>query len=84
VVIRVKAEDISQLGRSTQGVKVMNVHENDRVSAIARVSGKKKRRPATVEGQQELITEDDHIPGMTDREAAAEDLASEDFEEDEE
>jgi len=85
VVIRVKAEDISQLGRSTQGVKVMNVHENDRVSAIARVSGKKKKRPAAVEGQQTLIAQDEsRVPGMSDREAAAEDLASEDFEEDEE
>jgi len=85
VVIRVKAEDISQLGRSTQGVKVMNVHENDRVSAIARVSGKKKKRPAAVEGQQTLIAHDEsRVPGMSDREAAAEDLASEDFEEDEE
>lgn len=85
VVIRVNAEDISQLGRSTQGVKVMNVSEKDRVSAIARVSSKKKKRPSTVEGQQSLIAEEEtRVPGMSDREAAAEDLASEDFEEDEE
>ena len=45
VVIRVKADDISKLGRSTQGVKVMNVAETDRVSAIARVSGGKKKAP---------------------------------------
>ena len=44
VVIRVKAEDISKLGRSTQGVKVMNVSETDHVSAIARVSGGDGRR----------------------------------------
>jgi DNA gyrase subunit A len=84
VVIRVKAEDISQLGRSTQGVKVMNVSEKDRVSAIARVSGKKKKKPATVEGQQALIAEElTHLPGMTEREAEAEDLVSEDFDEEE-
>jgi DNA gyrase subunit A len=84
VVIRVKAEDISQLGRSTQGVKVMNVSEKDRVSAIARVSGKKKKKPATVEGQQALIAEEPtHLPGMTEREAEAEDLVSEDFDEEE-
>ena len=81
VVIRVNAEDISMLGRSTQGVKVMNVAETDRVSAIARVSAKKKKRPVTVEGQQALIEEaPDRVPGMTDREAEAEDLVSEDFE----
>ncbi len=84
VVIRVRAEDISQLGRSTQGVKVMNVSENDRVSAIARVSAKKKKRAAVLEGQQALIEEDgSRVPGMTDRDLEAEDLVSEDFDEDE-
>ncbi len=84
VIIRVKAEDISQLGRSTQGVKVMNVGEADRVSAIARVSGKKKKKPVTVDGQQALIEEpEDRVPGMTDLEAEAEDLVSEEFDEEE-
>ena len=43
IMIRVKVKDISLLGRSTQGVKVMNVGDSDRVSAIARVSSEKKR-----------------------------------------
>ena len=43
ITIRVKAKDISLLGRATQGVKVMNVGDNDRVSAVARVSGGKKK-----------------------------------------
>ncbi|HHJ98438.1 MAG TPA: DNA gyrase subunit A [Actinobacteria bacterium] len=84
VVIRVRAEDISQLGRSTQGVKVMNVADSDRVSAIARVSAKKKKRPAAAEGQQALLEEAvDQVPGLTDREAEAEELVSEDFSEEE-
>ena len=37
VVIRVRVEDISELGRSTQGVKVMDVDEKDSVCAIARM-----------------------------------------------
>ncbi|MBR3384671.1 MAG: DNA gyrase subunit A [Atopobiaceae bacterium] len=41
VVIRVKSNDISQLGRSTQGVKVMNVAGDDRVVAVARMQAKK-------------------------------------------
>ncbi|MCL2882278.1 MAG: DNA gyrase subunit A [Coriobacteriia bacterium] len=62
VVIRVKSDDISKLGRSTQGVKVMNVGENDRVSAIARVSSGKKKakvaaKPAVPEGQETLAVE---------------------------
>ena len=41
VVLRVKSNDISQLGRSTQGVKVMNVAGDDRVVAVARMQAKK-------------------------------------------
>ncbi len=36
-VIRVPAKDISCMGRSTQGVRVMNLRQGDRVSAVARV-----------------------------------------------
>ena len=43
VVIRVKAMDVSKLGRSTQGVKVMNMAESDRVSAVARLVARKKK-----------------------------------------
>ena len=43
VVIRVKAMDVSKLGRSTQGVKVMNMAEDDRVSAVARMVVRKKK-----------------------------------------
>jgi DNA gyrase subunit A len=83
VVIRVKAEDISRLGRSTQGVKVMNVADTDRVSAIARVTAGKKKKKAVPEGQQVLV-EDDTVPaGMDEREAEAEELVSEEFEDEE-
>ena len=37
VVIRVKVNDISRLGRSTQGVKIMNVADTDNVCALARM-----------------------------------------------
>jgi DNA gyrase subunit A len=87
VVIRVKAGDISQLGRSTQGVKVMNVSEADRVCAIARVSaGKKKARVAAVpEGQESLpigesageVAEDVDELGHDAREIEAEELVAE-------
>ena len=43
VVIRVKSTDISRLGRSTQGVKIMNMAESDRVSAVARLVVRKKK-----------------------------------------
>ncbi len=41
VVIRVKVEGISQLGRSTQGVRVMNLPESDAVTAVARMVAEK-------------------------------------------
>jgi DNA gyrase subunit A len=37
-VIRQKADGISRMGRNTQGVRVMNLREGDRVSSIARVT----------------------------------------------
>ncbi|MDR2586743.1 MAG: hypothetical protein LBC23_00595, partial [Coriobacteriales bacterium] len=77
VVIRVKSNDISQLGRATQGVKVMNMSGSDHVCAVARVAGTKKRLPevvdagtdtsagAEIEGQESLFDDDD-VDGMDD------------------
>ena len=55
-VIRVKSEDISQTGRSTQGVKMMSVADGDRVIAVARMTSAKKKAkaPAVAEGQTGL------------------------------
>jgi DNA gyrase subunit A len=89
VVIRVKVEDVSQLGRSTQGVKIMNVGAADCVSAIARVAGTKKKKSKVAEGQGVLVADDTVAPGPVpaagvDRESAAEEFASEEFEDIEE
>ena len=81
VVIRVRAGDISRLGRSTQGVKVMNVSDTDRVTAIARVSaGRKRKRSTAPKGQSELITDAKTTDAESQREAEAEELAAEEFE----
>ena len=37
-VIRQSADGISRMGRSTQGVRLMNLREDDKVSSIARVT----------------------------------------------
>ena len=37
MVQRTSVSGISQMGRSTQGVKVMNIKDDDRVSAVALV-----------------------------------------------
>ena len=44
VVIRTPVEDVSQLGRSTQGVRVMNVADSDRVTAVAIAADSSKKR----------------------------------------
>lgn len=51
IVIRVKASDVSRLGRSTQGVKVMNVSDTDRVTAVARMIAKKPTAKKPNNGQ---------------------------------
>jgi len=85
VVIRVRAEDISRLGRSTQGVKVMNVSETDHVSAIARVSSGRKKPAKVAEGQGTLpvegAPESPTAPEADDREDEADELVAEEFEE---
>ncbi|MCL2324496.1 MAG: DNA gyrase subunit A, partial [Actinomycetia bacterium] len=86
VVIRVKSDDISKLGRSTQGVKVMNVAETDRVSAIARVSSGKKKakaagkaKAAVPSGQEALEVEGLQAPAELEADEA-EELLDEEFE----
>lgn len=39
-VIRLKTSDVSQLGRATQGVRVMNVGKDDRITSVARMVAK--------------------------------------------
>lgn len=42
IIVRTPVKGISQLGRSAQGVKVMNVAENDKVTAVAIATDTKK------------------------------------------
>ena len=50
VVVRTPVSGISELGRSTQGVRVMNVADKDRVTAVAISSTGKKKREQKAEG----------------------------------
>ena len=42
VIIRVAVKDIPSHGRDTQGVRIMNVRDDERVVALARVVGKEE------------------------------------------
>lgn len=54
IVIRLKATDVSRLGRPAQGVKVMNVDDSDRVVALARMIVKKQSTAKTPTNQTSL------------------------------
>ncbi len=54
IVIRTSAEDISSMSRNTQGVRVMNVKDKDKVVAVARVViGSKKKKASKAEEELE-------------------------------
>jgi DNA gyrase subunit A len=50
-VIRTAVDGISRMGRSTQGVRLMNLRGDDQVSSIARVT--EPTQPAVVTGDVE-------------------------------
>ncbi|MEE1045195.1 MAG: DNA gyrase subunit A [Olegusella sp.] len=54
VMIRVKSGDVSKLGRQTTGVKIMNLADGDRVSAVARMVAHKKKAARVDENQGTL------------------------------
>ena len=62
VVVRTPVSGVSQLGRSTQGVHVMNVAGKDKVSAVATstttVKKSSKTAPATHKDQTSLLDEE--------------------------
>ena len=62
VVIRVKVKDISKLGRSTQGVKVMSVGDSDSVCALARMrAAKEEPDQNAANAESSASNEDDKV-----------------------
>lgn len=60
VVVRTPVRGVSELGRSTQGVHIMNVADKDKVTAVAITEGntsKKKPKKAVSEDQTSLLDE---------------------------
>jgi DNA gyrase subunit A len=55
VVIRIPIDDISRMGRATQGVRIMNLREEDQVASIAHL--------ASQEGLSESDEEEEEIQG---------------------
>jgi len=42
VVIRVPVTDVSEIGRNTQGVRIMKIREGDKVKSLTRIVSQKK------------------------------------------
>ena len=68
VVIRVKVKDISKLGRSTQGVKVMSVGDNDSVCALARMRAAKDEPDQNASGEESSASNEDDKVDIGDEE----------------
>ncbi len=67
VIVRTPVKGISELGRSTQGVRVMKIQDNDRVTAVAISSSGKKRAKHNNDENSEKINEEVNIDDL-DRE----------------
>jgi len=72
-VIRQKAEGISRMGRATQGVRVMNLRDGDRVSSIARVT-----EPDAASGAEPAVDVEGIIPDGAAPDGAVPDVAAPD------
>jgi DNA gyrase subunit A len=57
VVIRMAIDDISRMGRATQGVRVMKLDAEDRVASIAQLASREGLPDEEAEAEQEAATE---------------------------
>ena len=67
VVVRTPVKGVSQLGRSTQGVRVMNVADKDKVTAVAVTNnGQKRKRDKSVEEPETIVDVDENQLDLLD------------------
>ena len=57
IAIRIAVSDLRVMGRATQGVKLINIKENDSIAAVAKVM----KDDEEVEDVNEIEVEDDTI-----------------------
>jgi len=80
MVQRTGVRGISRQGRPAQGVRVMNLREDDRVSAVALVMEDEADTSAVVQGQVEGVEPIDDLPAQAIEEAPAEPVAAPELE----
>ena len=84
IIIQLRAEDISILGRITSGVKLINLDEGVKVAQIAkvreRVSDGSREFEEPEDAMEEIVPEENDGDGMTEEELIEEGLARQDEE----
>ena len=64
LIIRLPVRDLRPIGRNTQGVRLINLGEGDRVIDVSRITpGGDEDDPATSETDESAGTETDESPG---------------------
>jgi DNA gyrase subunit A len=68
IVIRIKADEVSKLGRTTQGVKIMKVAEDSNIIALAKVIREEDQPEEEIagEGDANREPEDENPQGDKD------------------
>ena len=69
ITIRMKVSSIREAGRATQGVKLINIEENDQIAAIARIAEQEDDEEDMVENNVDNPVVDD--ASTTDNETTA-------------
>ncbi|MBK8167990.1 MAG: DNA gyrase subunit A [bacterium] len=77
IMIRISLDEVSELGRNTQGVRIINLNEGDRVASIAKISREELSR-------EELSRADAEAAAAADRRALRPAELDEEFVEDDE
>ena len=73
VIIRIRANEVSTSGRSTQGVKIMRVGEDSRIVSFAKVVDEENQgRPDSAEEELEEIAEDEAVEAVEEVEDISE------------
>jgi DNA gyrase subunit A len=66
MVQRTSVRGINRYGRASQGVRVMNIRDDDQVSAVALVVESEAETAATVAGDAPISVADDDVPAAAD------------------
>ena len=83
LTIRIAVEDLRVMGRATQGVRLINLKEGDKIAAVAKVNADKEEERTAIEGTElppdntpDEVDETDEVEGDEDTDEGADDATS--------